>query len=148
MFLQWFLSLSVAARYFWIRILWKYWAVPPSYKAPHQILAIVTTSKIFQVNKKTKMGSAQERQKTTLPQACYYLPPPLFLLLPPPMHLLPSYCWPSSSCSSLVTTTLPTVGWWAKIIFGGKLRNPYFCHVFGKERAFIFKGMYQPGLGF
>ena len=37
----------------------------------------------------------------------------------------------------------------AKIIFGGKLRNPYFCHIFGMERHFFFfKGMYQPGLGF
>jgi hypothetical protein len=27
---------------------------------------------------------------------------------------------------------------WAKIIFGGKLRNPYFCHIFGMERPFLF----------
>jgi hypothetical protein len=24
----------------------------------------------------------------------------------------------------------------AKIIFGGKLRSPYFCHIFGMERPF------------
>ena len=31
-----------------------------------------------------------------------------------------------------------------------KLRNPYFCHIFGMERQFFFwkKGMHQPGLGF
>ena len=39
---------------------------------------------------------------------------------------------------------------WAKIIFAGKLRNPYFCHIFGMERQFFLlkKGMYQPGPGF
>ena len=33
---------------------------------------------------------------------------------------------------------------WAKIIFGGKLRNPYFCHIFGMENQIFFlkKGMY------
>ena len=38
----------------------------------------------------------------------------------------------------------------AKIIFAGKLRNPYFCHIFGMERQFFLlkKGMYQPGPGF
>ena len=29
---------------------------------------------------------------------------------------------------------------WAKIILGGKLRNPYFCHIFGMERPiFVLK---------
>ena len=38
----------------------------------------------------------------------------------------------------------------AKIIFGGKLRNPYVGHVFGMERPFfcVKKGMYQRCLGF
>ena len=38
----------------------------------------------------------------------------------------------------------------AKIIFAGKLRNPYFWHTFGMERPFfcLKKGMYQPGIGF
>jgi hypothetical protein len=38
----------------------------------------------------------------------------------------------------------------AKIIFAGKLRNPYFCHIFGMERQFFLlkKGIYQPGPGF
>ena len=27
---------------------------------------------------------------------------------------------------------------WAKIIFDGKLRNPSFCHLLGKERPFFF----------
>ena len=27
----------------------------------------------------------------------------------------------------------------AKIIVGGKLRNPYFCHIFGMERQFFFE---------
>ena len=26
----------------------------------------------------------------------------------------------------------------AKIIFAGKLRNPYFCHIFGMEMQFFF----------
>ena len=30
------------------------------------------------------------------------------------------------------------VGTRAKIIFGGKLRNPYFCHIFGMERPMFF----------
>ena len=39
---------------------------------------------------------------------------------------------------------------WAKIIFGGKLRNPKFCPIFGMERLFFLlkKGNYRPGLGF
>ena len=38
----------------------------------------------------------------------------------------------------------------AKIIFGGKLRNPNFCHIFGMERLFFLfkKGMCWPGLVF
>ena len=38
----------------------------------------------------------------------------------------------------------------AKIIFARKLRNPYFCRIFGMARPFfcVKMGMYQPGLRF
>ena len=73
------------------------------------------------------------------------------------VSLLMSLCW----CQSVDITQLTIryvneldiwMSWQqrAKIIFGGKLRNPYFCHIFGMERPFFWlkKGMYQPGLVF
>ena len=45
---------------------------------------------------------------------------------------------------------LKHLGYRAKIIFAGKLRNPYFCDIFGMEgeKNLLKKGMYQPGPGF
>ena len=39
--------------------------------------------------------------------------------------------------SSIDKCSGPFIYRWAKIIFAGKLRNPYFCHIFGKERNFF-----------
>ena len=72
----------------------------------------------------------------------------LFPALPPPLPILIKFY------KSALGFQLPEILYlehrWAQIIFGGKLRNPYFCHIFGMERPFILlkKGMYQPGLGF
>ena len=42
------------------------------------------------------------------------------------------------------------IGSWAKNIFGGKLRNPYFCHILGMrgQKKKKKRGMHCRGQGF
>ena len=47
--------------------------------------------------------------------------------------VIPPAEWSCSEDSATVSQ-----GRRAKIIFAGKLRNPYFCHIFGMERQFFF----------
>ena len=55
-------------------------------------------------------------------------PPKLHYTAPAPYSLL-QYSFSRLHCTPLHCR--------AKIIFAGKLRYPYFCHIFGMERQFL-----------
>ena len=67
------------------------------------------------------------------------------------IHLKPfGVIWSHLETYGASWSHLESFGAGQKNIFGRKLRNPYFCHIFGMERPFVFvkKGMYHPGLVF